>query len=80
MKVLVDRVFVDEILSCFDKIKKLELAMESLPNNSIAEWREREKIKEKEERLQAEIIQLRGILEYKLNSNSLKKYEKCANY
>lgn len=80
MKTSANSETIDEILSFFDKIKKLELAIESLPNNSISEWREREKIKEKEERLQTEIIQLRGILEHRLNSNSLKKYENCANY
>jgi hypothetical protein len=66
MKALVDRGPIDEILSCFDKIKTIELAVESLPNESIAEWRESMKIREKRERLRSEITQLRGMLNRKM--------------
>jgi len=66
MKAWADRGPIDEILSCFDKIKTIELAVESLPNESIAEWRESLKIKEKRERLRSEIMQLRGALNSKM--------------
>ena len=68
MKALADRGPIDEILSFFDKIKTIELAMESLPDEFIADWRERVKIKEKRDKLGAEIIQLRGILRSKFHS------------
>ena len=71
MTVLVNRESIDEILSCFDKIKTIELAMESLPNEFIPDWREREKIKEKRERLGTEILHLRGMLRHKMNHNSM---------
>jgi len=67
MKALADRGPINEILSCFDKIKTIELAVESLPNESIAEWRESQKIREKRERLRSEIMQLRGMLNRKMN-------------
>ena len=73
MNVAAGRESIDEILSCFDKIKTIELAMESLPGESIMDWREREKIKEKKKRLGAEIIQLRGMLRNKMNTDSLSK-------
>jgi len=66
MKALADRGPINEILSCFDKIKTIELAVESLPNESIAEWRESQKIREKRERLRSEIMQLRGMLNRKM--------------
>ena len=66
MKALANRGPIDEILSCFDKIKTIELAVESLPNESIAEWRESMKIREKRERLRSEITQLRGMLNRKM--------------
>jgi len=66
MKTWADRGPINEILSCFDKIKTIELAVESLPNESIAEWRESQKIREKRERLQSEIMQLRGMLNRKM--------------
>ena len=66
MKAWADRGPIDEILSCFDKIKTIELAVESLPNESIAEWRESMKIREKRERLRSEITQLRGMLNRKM--------------
>jgi hypothetical protein len=69
MKALANRESIDEILSCFDKIKTIELAMESLPDDFITDWREREKIKEKRKRLGGEIIQLRGMLRHKMNNN-----------
>lgn len=68
MKMIADREAIYEILSCFDKIKTIELAMESIPDEFIADWRERVKIKEKREKLGAEIIQLRGILRSKFDS------------
>jgi hypothetical protein len=71
MKVISKREAIDEILSCFDKIKTIELAIESLPNEFILDWREREKRKEKRKRLGAEIIQVRGILRNKMNNNSM---------
>ena len=66
MRAWADRGPIDEILSCFDKIKTIELALESLPNESIAEWRESLKIREKRERLRSEIMQLRGALNNKM--------------
>ncbi len=69
MKASANRESIDEILSCFDKIKTIELAMESLPDEFITDWREREKIKEKRKTLGGEIIQLRGTLRHKMNSN-----------
>ena len=69
MKALANMESIDEILSCFDKIKTIELAMESLPVEFITDWREREKIKEKRKRLGGEIIQLRGKLRHKMNNN-----------
>ena len=70
MKTIGDREDIYEILSCFDKIKTIELAMESLPSEFIADWRERVRIKEKRKKLGAEIIQLRGILRSKFDSCS----------
>jgi hypothetical protein len=66
MKARADRGAIDEILSCFDKIKTIELAVASLPNESIAEWRESQKIREKREQLRSEIMQLRGMLNHKM--------------
>ena len=66
MKALGDKGPIDEILSCFDKIKTIELAVESLPNESISDWHERLKIKEKRERLRSEILELRGMLKHKM--------------
>ena len=73
MKVIADREAIYEILSCFDKIKTIELAMEALPDEFIVDWRERVKIKEKRKRLGTEIIQIRGILRDKMNDNSMSK-------
>jgi len=73
MKVIANREAIDEILRCFDKIKTIELAMESLQDKFIPDWRERVKIKEKRKRLGAEIMQLRGILRNKMNNNSMLK-------
>jgi hypothetical protein len=66
MTALADKGPIDEILSCFEKIKTIELAEESLPNESILEWHESLKIREKRERLRSEIIQLRGVLKDKM--------------
>ena len=68
MKALVNSKSIDEILSNFDKIKTIELEIESLPSGFVENWRERIKIKEKREKLEAEIIQLRGILRSKFDS------------
>ena len=68
MKTIDNKKDIYEILSCFDKIKTIELAMESLPDEFIADWRERVTIKEKRDKLGEEIIQLRGILRSKLDS------------
>ena len=68
MKVIADREAIYEILSCFDKIKTIELAMESIPDEFSAYWREREKTKEKRDELGAEIIQLRGIFRNQFDS------------
>lgn len=70
MKAAIERGPIDEILSCFDKIKTIELAMASLPNEFISGWREGVAIKEKRERLQAEIVELRDRLKDKMNVNS----------
>ena len=66
MKALAGRKSIDEILGCFDKIKTIELALESLPYESIADWRERLKVKEKRKRMEEEIIQLRAVLRNKM--------------
>jgi hypothetical protein len=71
MKTIANTETIYEILSCFDKIKTIELAMESLPDEFRVDWRERLKIKEKKEKLGAEIIQLRGILRGKMNDCSI---------
>ena len=71
MKAAIERDSIDEILSCFEKIKTIELAMESLPNEFISGWREGVAIKEKRERLRAEIVELRGRLHNKMNVNSM---------
>ena len=68
MQTIADREAIYEILSCFDKIKTIELAMESIPDELSADWREREKIKEKRDELGAEIIQLRGIFRNQFDS------------
>ena len=68
MKTIADREAIYEILSCFDKIKTIELAMESIPDEFSADWRERDKIKEKRDELGAEMIQLRGIFRNQFDS------------
>ena len=70
MRALADRGPINEILSCFDKIKTIELAVESLPNESIFDWRERLEIREKRERLRSEIVHLRGVLKKKMSGQS----------
>ena len=67
MKAFAFRDSIDEILSYFDKIKTIELAMESLPYESIADWRERLRIKEQRERMETEIVQLRSMLRHKMS-------------
>lgn len=73
MKASANRESINEILSYFDKIKAIEIAMESLPNKFVADWRERENLKEKRECLGVEIIQLREMLRNKLNYNSIRE-------
>lgn len=73
MKASANRESIDEILSCFDKIKTIELAMESLPNKFVADWRDRENLKVKRVCLRAEIIQLREKLRNKMNSKSIRE-------
>ena len=68
MKAPTDNGSINEILKYFDKIKTIEIAIESLPAGFIENWRERIRIKEKRERLEAEIIHLRGILRNKFDS------------
>jgi len=71
MKAIADRGPIDEILSCFDKIKTIELAVESVPNESISDWHESIKIREKRERLRSEILQLRRMLQHKMRMTSM---------
>ena len=66
MKAMASTESIDEILSYFDKINKIELDMESLPYESIADWRERLKIKEKREKMSSEIIRIRAMLRDKM--------------
>ena len=70
MRALADRGPINEILSRFDKIKTIELAVESLRNESIFDWRERLEIREKRERLRSEIVHLRGVLKKKMSGQS----------
>jgi hypothetical protein len=66
MKAMASTESIHEILIYFDKINKIELDMESLPYESIADWRERLKIKEKREKMSSEIIRIRAMLRDKM--------------
>ena len=79
MKASANRESIDEILSYFDKIKTVELAMESLPNKFVADWREWENLKEKRECLGAEITQLSEMLKNLMHSNSIRKITSTQN-
>ena len=68
MKAFAFRDSIDEILSYFDEIKTIELAMESLPYESIAYWRDSVRIREQRERMETEIVQLRSMLRRKMSS------------
>jgi len=63
-----DGKYLDEILSCMDRLQKAEFAIEALSKKSTKDCIEQEGTKDQRRQLESEIVQVQELLRNQLNS------------